>query len=93
MNRTSTQQQLVYDFWNEASCAEDLYLPASDVQEYRAQSEARYRLEPYIEALAGIDAVRSLSVLEIGVGPGADHQRFAEGVGQCSPVSTLPSVQ
>ncbi len=38
----------------------------------------RYELEPYIETFADFEAARGLDVLEIGVGLGADHQRYAE---------------
>lgn len=69
----------VRDFWNEASCGEKLLLDAEDKAGYRAQMAKRYSLEPYIEGFAGFDRARDLDVLEIGVGLGADHQRFAEG--------------
>lgn len=69
----------VRDFWNEASCGERLLLDAADKTGYLAQMAKRYSLEPYIEEFAGFDRARDLYVLEIGVGLGADHQRFAEG--------------
>ncbi|MEN8132742.1 MAG: class I SAM-dependent methyltransferase [Pseudomonadota bacterium] len=45
----SEKKQQVHDFWNQASCGEELYLSNTDQR-----------------------------VLEIGVGLGADHQRYAE---------------
>jgi len=68
----------VHDFWNQASCGEDLLLSAIDREGYRAQSEERYRLEPFIPPFADFPSARGRRVLEIGVGLGADHQRFAE---------------
>jgi SAM-dependent methyltransferase len=68
----------VHDFWNQASCGEDLLLSATDREGYRAQSEERYRLEPFIPPFADFSSARGRRVLEIGVGLGADHQRFAE---------------
>ncbi|MCX5724489.1 MAG: class I SAM-dependent methyltransferase [Nitrospirae bacterium] len=68
----------VRDFWNEASCGERLLLEALDKSGYVAQLYKRYELEPFIEPFAGFDASRDLDVLEIGVGLGADHQRFAQ---------------
>ena len=68
----------VRDFWDEASCGGELLLKSRDRQGYQAQSAERYRLEPYIEGFAGFEGCRGLEVLEIGVGLGADHQRFAE---------------
>lgn len=68
----------VRDFWNEASCGERLLLDAADKSGYLAQMSKRYALEPFIENFARFDASRDLDVLEIGVGLGADHQRFAQ---------------
>lgn len=75
MNR---EKQAVHDFLNDASCCEQLYLTARNREGYEAQVEARYRLEPYIFDFAGFATARDQKVLEIGVGLGADHQRFAE---------------
>ena len=75
MNR---DKQQVHDFWNRASCGEELYLDEADQAGYRAQSAARYALEPYIVDFAGFADAQGLRVVEIGVGLGADHQRFAE---------------
>jgi ubiquinone/menaquinone biosynthesis C-methylase UbiE len=72
------EKRQVHDFWNQASCGEDLYLAGGDCAAYEAQAETRYRLEPYIREFAQFEHARGLRVLEIGVGLGADHQRFAE---------------
>ncbi len=71
-------KQQVHDFWNEASCGENLYLPGLDREAYEAQARKRYELEPYILEFAGFDSGKAKRVLEIGVGLGADHQRFAQ---------------
>ena len=68
----------VHDFWNSASCGEDLYLRSRDQAGYLAQSHRRYQLEPFIPAFANATETRDRDVLEIGVGLGADHQLFAE---------------
>lgn len=73
-----TSKQAVHDFWDEAACGEVLHLPNTDAAGYLAQSKKRYELEPYIEDFAQFGASRGLDVLEIGIGLGADHQRFAE---------------
>ena len=73
-----SEKQEVRDYWNKASCGEDLYLQQTDSAGYREQSEERYRLEPYVLELAQFESTRGKRVLEIGVGLGADHQRFAE---------------
>jgi len=76
----------VHDFWNSASCGEDLYLPTSDKGGYLAQSRRRYELEPFIPPFANAAETRDRDVLEIGVGLGADHQLFAES---CSRLSGI----
>lgn len=71
-------KQQVHDFWNRASCGEELYLTGLDRTSFEAQAAARYRLEPYIREFAQFATAGGLRVLEIGVGLGADHQCFAE---------------
>jgi SAM-dependent methyltransferase len=71
-------KEQVREFWNEASCGEDLYLLGSTRADYEFQAKRRYELEPYILEFAGFNAAKGKRVLEIGVGLGADHQRFAE---------------
>lgn len=68
----------VHDYWNQASCGEQLYLNDSDQFGYLAQMRKRYELEPFIESFARFDETAGLNVLEIGVGLGADCQRFAQ---------------
>ena len=71
-------KQAVRDFWEEASCGENLYLSGYDKADFLKQAEIRYSLEPYIKDFAEFDAQKGKKVLEIGVGLGADHQQFAE---------------
>ena len=71
-------KKAVQDFWERAACGEELYLHAAGRQGYLDQARQRYELEPYIERFAAFATTRGQSVLEIGVGLGADHQRFAE---------------
>lgn len=68
----------VHDFWDKASCGEDLYLKSLDKAGYMAQMQKRYELEPFIENFAKFEKSTGKDVLEIGVGLGADHQRFAQ---------------
>jgi len=67
----------VHDFWNTASCGEQLYLTGTDKDAYTAQLRRRYELEPFLPAFARPEECREQDVLEIGVGLGADHQMFA----------------
>lgn len=68
----------VHEFWDKASCGEQLYLSGSEKASYIEQGRIRYELEPYIIEFAGFPSTRDMVVLEIGLGLGADHQRFAE---------------
>jgi SAM-dependent methyltransferase len=86
----SNEKQQVYDFWNSAACGEQLYLSTSDRQSFIEQSHIRYRLEPFIEPFAAFDSTRGLKVLEIGVGLGADHQRFAEAGAELYGIDLTP---
>ncbi len=71
-------KQQVFDFWNAASCGEDLYLTSTKKSGYQDQAKSRYELEPYILDFAKFEQSKGKRVLEIGVGLGADHQQFAE---------------
>jgi ubiquinone/menaquinone biosynthesis C-methylase UbiE len=80
------EKQVVHDFWDRASCGEELYLQERSAEHYRQQAEIRYRLEPFIAAFAGFEKWKGKRILEIGVGLGADHQQFAEGGALCTGV-------
>jgi SAM-dependent methyltransferase len=66
-------------FWEDAACGERLYLAGGDRDAYARQASIRYALEPMIPEFAGFNGHKREKVLEIGVGLGADHQRWAEG--------------
>jgi SAM-dependent methyltransferase len=71
-------KQQVHDFWNNSSCGEALYLSSDDQAGFIAQAQLRYELEPFILDFAKFEKAKGKKVLEIGVGLGADHQKFAE---------------
>jgi len=73
----NTEKQRVHDFWNQASRGESLYLQGLDPGAYEAHARKRHQLEPYILEFAGFDDAGGKRILEIGMGLGADHQRFA----------------
>jgi SAM-dependent methyltransferase len=77
-------KEAVRDYWNEGSCGERLLLSDLDRAGFEDQASERYRLEPYIESFAGFESWKSRKVLEVGIGLGADHQRFvAAGADTC----------
>jgi ubiquinone/menaquinone biosynthesis C-methylase UbiE len=61
------------EFWNAEPCG-TRYLKG--VGDYDAHRMARYRLEPYIADFAQFSSGKGLRVLEIGVGMGADYERW-----------------
>ncbi len=68
----------VAEFWNRASCGEELLLDAADRAGYAEQLRRRYDLEPFIPGFAGFAEGSGKRVLEIGVGLGADHQCWGQ---------------
>ena len=72
------QKDDVRTFWEREACGEALYLDETSIEGFRKQMKQRYELEPYIIDFASFEAWKGKKVLEIGVGLGADHQRFAE---------------
>lgn len=74
----SEAKQQVRDFWEAASCGETLYLKELTREAYEEQSLIRYSLEPFILDFAEFGCYAKKRVLEIGLGLGADHQKFAE---------------
>lgn len=67
-----TAKQQVYDFWNESSCGENLYLSSDDRDSYLKQAEMRYQLESFILPFANFAATKNQKLLEVGVGLGAE---------------------
>lgn len=74
----NSEKEAVHDFWDNASCGEELYLAGESKDDYLKQAGIRYHLEPFILEFAEFETSRGKKVLEIGVGLGADHQQFAE---------------
>lgn len=69
----------VFEFWNDASCGEELYLDGITHEDYERQAKKRYELEgKLILPFAEFDKSSGLKILEIGVGLGAEHKKFAE---------------
>jgi len=74
-----TNKRQVHDFWNQAACGELLLMRGDSLKEQFAnQMRLRYEWEPEILSFAQFDKYEGRRVLEIGVGLGADHQKWAE---------------
>lgn len=69
----------VREFWNTASCGEVAYaVGKTEAARLDAQAKARYALEPYLKPFAGFAGGKNKTVLEVGVGMGADHLEWAK---------------
>lgn len=74
-----TDKQQVHDFWNDAACGENMWMKGGPLkQQFEEHTKARYTWEPEILSFAQFERHRGKKVLEIGVGLGADHQKWAE---------------
>ena len=74
----SNKKKDVHDFWDKSSCGEELFMSTYDKDNFLFQSKKRYELEPYIVDFADFKSTKNKNILEIGVGLGADHQKFIE---------------
>jgi ubiquinone/menaquinone biosynthesis C-methylase UbiE len=70
-------KESIRQYWNAEACGERYALGSTNDLRLRSQREARYRLEPMIEGFALFDGTGK-DVIEIGVGMGADHERWAK---------------
>jgi ubiquinone/menaquinone biosynthesis C-methylase UbiE len=72
-----TKEQ-VRSFWTRTPCGSwDATAPEGTPEYFAEIEQRRYELEPFIPQFAAFDSTRGRSVLEIGVGLGTDHVRFA----------------
>ena len=76
-SKMKNEKEAVKDFWNHASCGEDMYLVGFTKDDYLFQASERYRLESQL-TFGEFQKFKDKKTLEIGVGLGADHQKLAE---------------
>ena len=87
---TQSDKAGVRNFWDIASCGEDLYLKGFTGDDYRTHSRIRYELEPEILEFGEFSRFAGKKTLEIGVGLGSDHQRLAEAGAVLNGVDLTP---
>jgi len=88
MNSVTLDQ--IREFWDQAACGEKLLLPSMDRVGFERQAAERYRLEPFIINFAEFSSWHGKRVLEVGVGLGADHQKFVEAGSITTGVDLTP---
>ncbi len=71
-------KQRVREYWDAESCGEVYATGVDSRSRLEALRGARYALEPYIAEFAGFADGKDRDVLEIGVGMGSDHLRWAD---------------
>jgi SAM-dependent methyltransferase len=79
---TTTQAErtkgAVRSFWERTPCGSwDATAPEGSREYFDQVERRRYELEPFIPGFAGFESAKDRDVLEIGVGLGTDHVRFA----------------
>jgi SAM-dependent methyltransferase len=83
---TDSAKRAVQEFWERAACGEELYLVDQQREGYNSQARLRYTLEPVIAEFAEFELAAGQRLLEIGVGLGADHQRYAQAGARLSGI-------
>ncbi len=70
-------KRAVKDFWEQAAAGEFWAAGESEAARLEAEFDSRFAFEPNVVPFAGFDAAAGKRVLEVGVGMGADHVRWA----------------
>jgi SAM-dependent methyltransferase len=69
-------KESIRQYWNTEACGERYAVGSTEDLRLQSHEETRYQLEPVIEDFARFDGTDK-DVIEIGVGMGADHERWA----------------
>lgn len=79
-------KQAVKNFWEAAPCGTHDTADLAEFEQHRELERMRDAREPFIAEFARFEQTAGLSVLEVGVGAGTDHLRFARSGARLSGV-------
>jgi len=80
------QKDAVRSYWDAAPCGTADVADREERERDREIERIRYQREPFIEQFARFDDARNKRLLEVGVGAGTDHLRFARAGAVCTGV-------
>lgn len=82
----SFSKQEVREFWEEAPCGTRDVTTSEESEAFAEVERQRDEREPFIAEFAQFDRARGKRLLEVGVGAGTDHVRFARAGALCTGV-------
>jgi ubiquinone/menaquinone biosynthesis C-methylase UbiE len=80
------EKEAVRRYWNAAPCGTPDVADAQQTRKFRELERIRYEREPFIPRFAGFEESHGKSLLEVGVGAGTDHLRFARSGALCTGI-------
>ena len=80
------EKEAVRNYWNAAPCGTSDVANEREGARDRELERIRYEREPFIERFAGFESTRGQKLLEVGVGAGTDHLRFARAGAFCTGI-------
>lgn len=80
------EKEAVRRYWDASPCGTADVADSDEVHRFAELEEIRYEREPFIPRFARFADARGRRVLEVGVGAGTDHLRFARAGAVCAGV-------
>jgi ubiquinone/menaquinone biosynthesis C-methylase UbiE len=80
------EKEAVRRYWDAAPCGTSDVANVEETRRFRDLERIRYEREPFIPRFARFEEARGERLLEVGVGAGTDHLRFARAGAVCTGV-------